>query len=86
MPQETFRATAGRVVAVVAAMFIIVLGFSAVAGAASHYKILHRFTGGADGNEYVNLGPFLEYFSSGIVIDAAGNLYGTTPAGGAYSP
>jgi len=80
MEAKRFWAAAGRLVAAT----VFILGFSVVTDAASQYKILHRFTGGANGNEYVNLGPFLEYFSSGIVIDAAGNLYGTTPAGGAY--
>ena len=37
-----------------------------------HYKILYKFTGGADGGQpnYV------------LILDAAGNLYGTTTAGG----
>jgi uncharacterized repeat protein (TIGR03803 family) len=39
---------------------------------ASTEKVLHRFTGGSDGS-----GP-----SSGLITDAAGNLYGTTPSGG----
>jgi uncharacterized repeat protein (TIGR03803 family) len=36
--------------------------------------ILHRFTGGADGAEFFN--------DSTLIRDAAGNLYGTTGAGG----
>ncbi len=37
-------------------------------------KVLHQFTGGRDGaNSY-----------SGVIFDAAGNLYGTTSAGGAH--
>lgn len=38
-------------------------------------RVLHRFTGGADGGT-----PF-----SGLVRDAAGNLYGTTSQGGDFS-
>jgi uncharacterized repeat protein (TIGR03803 family) len=37
------------------------------------FKLLHSFTGGADGGK-----PF-----AGLIRDAAGNLYGTTTAGGA---
>ena len=36
------------------------------------YKLLHSFKGGADGS-----GPY-----AGVILDAAGNLYGTTSAGG----
>jgi len=41
--------------------------------AASNYKVLYQFTGGADG-----------FMPSGVVFDAAGNLYGTTYSGGSY--
>jgi len=37
-----------------------------------YYKVLHNFTGGADGN--ISL--------SGVTRDSAGNLYGTTSLGG----
>ena len=37
-----------------------------------HETVLHTFTGGADGSR-----PF-----TGVTLDAAGNLYGTTPYGG----
>ncbi len=40
---------------------------------AGNETILHRFTGGADG-----AGP-----AAGVIRDAKGNLYGTTPGGGA---
>jgi uncharacterized repeat protein (TIGR03803 family) len=38
-------------------------------------SVLHAFTGGADGSNPV----------AGVIQDAAGNLYGTTPYGGHYS-
>jgi hypothetical protein len=38
-------------------------------------KVLYTFTGGADGS-----GP-----TTPLLLDAAGNLYGTTPAGGTYN-
>lgn len=41
--------------------------------AAGNYTLLHSFTGGADGGN-----PY-----SGVILDSAGNLYGTTSAGGA---
>lgn len=41
----------------------------------SQENVLHDFTGGTDG-----FGP-----GGGVVLDARGNLYGTTPDGGAYS-
>jgi uncharacterized repeat protein (TIGR03803 family) len=43
------------------------------AWAASKYKTLYRFTGGTDGNR-----P-----EAGLILDRAGNLYGTTETGGA---
>jgi uncharacterized repeat protein (TIGR03803 family) len=39
---------------------------------AGHYTVLHRFTGGADGGA-----P-----EAGVILDSAGNLYGTTNEGG----
>jgi len=45
------------------------------AGAPTHYAVLYRFQGGADGRE-----P-----AAGLVRDAAGNLYGTTERGGSTS-
>jgi uncharacterized repeat protein (TIGR03803 family) len=42
------------------------------ARAATKYKVLYAFKGGSDGN----------YPSGALVLDAAGNLYGTTIAGG----
>jgi len=42
------------------------------AGAASKYKVIYNFTGGADGSV-----P-----DWGLILDTSGNLYGTTAAGG----
>ena len=39
--------------------------------------VLHTFTGGADGGE-----QYYGYFSAGVILDSAGNLYGTTYLGG----
>jgi uncharacterized repeat protein (TIGR03803 family) len=39
--------------------------------------VLHTFTGGADGAT-----QWFGYFGSGVILDAAGNLYGTTYFGG----
>jgi uncharacterized repeat protein (TIGR03803 family) len=40
-----------------------------------HETVLHTFTGGGDGG----------YYASGLIIDLAGNLYGTTNGGGNLS-
>ena len=58
-----------------AALLVIVLVVLVVAPSAwaqSNYKTLHKFTGGADGS-----GVF-----GGLILDAAGNLYGTTAGSG----
>jgi uncharacterized repeat protein (TIGR03803 family) len=54
------------------AVFTIALMLPAGAVAASKYKVLHRFAGGKDGG-----GP-----TGSLILDAAGNLYGTTQQGG----
>jgi uncharacterized repeat protein (TIGR03803 family) len=52
-----------------------VFELSPAAGGAWTEKILHHFgSGSTDGGEPI----------TGVTMDAAGNLYGTTPAGGAY--
>jgi uncharacterized repeat protein (TIGR03803 family) len=53
-------------------VIVITLVLAPAAGAASKYKTLYKFTGGADGSQ-----P-----SGGLIFDQAGNLYGTTGYGG----
>ncbi len=43
--------------------------------------VLHRFTGGSDGG--FGIYDYLP-FASSLILDQAGNIYGTTPLGGAY--
>jgi len=67
-----------RFLAAASAALMIVIAILILAPctlAASKYKTLHTFRGGKDGH-----GPF-----GGVILDAAGNLYGTTIYGGAYS-
>lgn len=59
--------------ALVALMVLLI--FSTAAGAASKETILYSFAGGSGDGEY----PI-----GGLVSDKAGNLYGTTGAGGGY--
>jgi uncharacterized repeat protein (TIGR03803 family) len=60
-----------------AALFVV-LGLTLVitpwAAAGTKYKVLHAFTGKADGGAVF----------AGVVLDQKGNLYGTTQGGGAY--
>src|ERR1700730_10021367 len=55
--------------------FAVALALVAVATSRAHaqtFSVVHNFTGGSDGANPL----------SGFTIDAAGNLYGTTNAGG----
>ena len=61
-----------RWVAILAIFAAILLVAST--GAAVEEKVLHNFTGGTDGTT-----PY-----SGLIFDAAGNLYGTTYQGGTH--
>jgi len=56
---------------VLTALFAFISALVPSASAASRYKVLYNFTGGADGGAPM-----------GMVEDAAGNLYGTTGLGG----
>ena len=56
------------------AMLLVVTMCAMQTAQAQSYTVLYSFTGGLDG-----LLP-----EGGLTLDAAGNLYGTTPVGGAY--
>lgn len=66
-----FKWSATKLLAVVATTLMFAL-IPAGAWAATQYKVLYAFQGGNDGN----------YPSGALVLDSAGNLYGTTLAGG----
>jgi uncharacterized repeat protein (TIGR03803 family) len=67
MRQKTFWLMMTRILAVLT----MALMLPTEAAAASKYKVLHRFKG-KDG----------AYPQAGLILDAAGNLYGTTSSGG----
>jgi len=57
-------------------LMVMIAGLASMAGAQSQVKTLYRFRGYRDGGA-----P-----TGGLVIDASGNLYGTTYTGGRYYP
>src|ERR1700722_7282864 len=61
--------------AAVALAFALTAAFVAPAAHAQTYTVLYSFTGGADGGD-----PF-----AGLILDRAGNLYGTTGYGGIFN-
>jgi len=67
MNYKRFTGAASAALMIIIAILLLAPG----AGAASTYKVLNRFTGD-DG-----YGPY-----AALILDAAGNLYGTTPNGG----
>ncbi len=72
MKHNQFWTVVSKFLAVIAVTLIMALILAPGASAAGTYKILHRFTGGADGEDV----------PSGLIFDTAGNLYGTTFYGG----
>jgi uncharacterized repeat protein (TIGR03803 family) len=74
MQRNPFWAAASKALAAAAVTLSIVLALAPGTWAASKYKPLYKFTGGADGSQ-----PY-----TGLIFDQAGNLYGTTEFGGAY--
>ncbi len=81
MNYKKFLGTASAALMIV---IVIILVFVPGAWAQSKYKTLHKFTGGKDGKEFFGIFGGNNWFSSGLTLDAAGNLYGTTAAGGTY--
>jgi uncharacterized repeat protein (TIGR03803 family) len=71
MRQKKFWFTMSGILAVLAIALMLPTG----AGAASKYKVLHRFTPRKNGD---GGGPY-----RGVIFDTKGNLYGTTLGGGA---
>jgi len=72
--KNPFWTAVSKALAVIAATLIMASVLAPGAWAADNYKILHRFTGGADGG----------YLDAGLIFDSSGNLYGTASVGGAY--
>ena len=69
---------------VILALAALTVLLAKTASAQVTYKTLYAFTGGADGNEYMDVVNGGNWFSSGLVFGADGALYGTTAAGGNY--
>jgi uncharacterized repeat protein (TIGR03803 family) len=72
--QNQFWTAASKVLAVAVVTLVVALVLAPGAWAASGYKVLYQFTGGTDGSQPL----------AGLILDASGNLYGTTPQGGAF--
>ena len=72
MQTNKFWTVVSKALAVMAVTLIMDLILAPGASAASNYKVLYRFTGGADGAQ-----P-----EDALVFDASGNLYGTALGGG----
>ncbi len=70
MNYKRFLGAASAALMIIIAILMLPPG----AGAASKYKTLYKFTGGKGG----------EFPGASLIFDQAGNLYGTTPDGGAH--
>lgn len=75
MNSDRLWAAAGKALAAVAVALIAVTALASGASAVT-YKVLHKFTGGADGAYPHDFG--------GLAFDASGAVYGTTLNGGDY--
>jgi uncharacterized repeat protein (TIGR03803 family) len=73
MQTNKFWTAVSKVLAVTTLTLIMASILAPGAWAASKYKVLYKFTGGTDGSQ-----P-----NAGLILDTSGNLYSTTPAGGA---
>lgn len=69
------KTLAGILATPLTAMVFVILMLSTLASHAATTKVLYAFSDGTDGG-----GPY-----GGVIFDSAGNLYGTTTIGGAYS-
>jgi uncharacterized repeat protein (TIGR03803 family) len=74
MPAKTISQTLGTISAV-AALLILASADAPCASAAEKYKTLHKFWGRSDGHQIYG----------DVTFDKAGNLYGTTAAGGTFN-
>jgi uncharacterized repeat protein (TIGR03803 family) len=63
---------------------LIVSVMLAPGASAQGYQTLHAFTGGSDGNDYMWVTGQSNWYSSGLVLDSSGNLYGVAAGGGAF--
>jgi uncharacterized repeat protein (TIGR03803 family) len=72
MKRNLFWTSVSKALAVIAATLIMALILAPGAWGAGKYKVLYKFKGGTDGSQ-----P-----QRGLILDASGNLYSTTQAGG----
>ena len=71
MNYKKFLRAAGAALMIV---IVITLVLAPAASAQTKFKTLYKFKGGKDGNQPI----------AGVVLDQAGNIYGTTQVGGSY--
>lgn len=69
MHSNKFWSAAGKLLAVMTAVVIVILAFAPATAAASKYKVLHKFS-----NDREHLDGTSPY--GGLIFDTAGNIYG----------